>query len=367
MNHFTFSWGKNYIAVRGLLRVLGQDLVAPPAINTAMATKGIETAHPFLCFSGKLVLGQLRAQLEQGNRSMVFMSSLGPEACRCADTSEYLEGAFGEDFDGFSAHRIGGGSFGGALANLRSNFGPRIRKHDCFRAYAMFYGKVDLLFKIEKQCTALRCLSSEPQAVQALEEVALERVDRTNTMVGLWRVSRWFDRAAERLPRRSAPPSLRIGIVGGEHILSELDSVMARIKRLAEKGIYIDWRSGFRLLAGSTPERLAPLKERCRDYLHDEPSTSEIFSCAHALEFAEEGYDGVLHVYAFGCMPQSALKPVLQRVAQDAGIPLLSLSIGDRFAEEGLENRLEAFVDLLTEKRASKRRIHTVHTAKGAA
>jgi len=346
MNHFTFSWGTNYIAVRGLLRALGHDLTTPPRINAAITERGIELAHPFLCFSGKIVLGQLAAQLERGDRRLAFMSSLGPEACRCADTSEYLNSLF-PNCDGFSAHRIGGGNFGGALANLRSHFGPRVRRRDCFKAYAAFLGKVDLLHKIEKRCTALRCLSSAPERVRKLEGEALDRIDRAPGPFALWRVSRWFDREEVKLPRRANPPSLRIGVVGGEHILSELDSVMSVIKGIAEKGIYLDWRSGFRMLARATEERLAPLKEKCSAYLHAAPSTSEIFSCAHALDFIDEGYDGLLHVYAFGCMPQTSLKPILQRVAKDAGIPLLSLSIGDRFAEEGLESRLEAFIDLL--------------------
>ncbi len=352
MNHFTFSWGNNYIAVRGLLRSLGHELATPPRIDAAIAERGIELAHPFLCFSGKLVLGQLASQLDRGDRRLAFMSSLGPEACRCADTSEYLRSLFA-DSDGFSAHRIGGDGFRGALANLRSHFGPTVRKRDCFRAYAVFFGKVDLLHKVDKRCTALRCLSSTPERVRALERETIDRIDRASGPLALWRVSRRFDRAAARLPLRPEPPSLRIGVVGGEHILSELDSIMAVVKGVAERGILLDWRSGFRMLARASDETLAPLKERCRRYLHDAPATSEIFSCAHALESVEEGYDGILHVYAFGCMPQTALKPVLQRVAQDASVPLLSLSIGDRFAEEGLENRLEAFIDLL-EARKSK-------------
>jgi len=352
VNHFTFSWGSNYIAVRGLLRALGHELATPPRIGPAIAERGTELAHPFLCFSGKLVLGQLAAQLERGDRRLAFMSSLGPEACRCADTSDYLRSLFA-DCDGFTAHRIGGGGFGDALSNLRSHFGFRVRRRDCFRAYAVFFGKVDLLHKVDKRCTALRCLSSTPERVRELEREALDRVDRSAGPFALWRTSRWFDREAAGLPLRPEPPSLRIGVVGGEHILSELDSIMAVVKGVAERGILLDWRSGFRLLARTSEERLAPLKEKCRPYLHSAPSTSEIFSCAHATDFIDEGYDGILHVYAFGCMPQTALKPVLQRVAQDASVPLLSLSIGDRFAEEGLENRLEAFIDLL-EARKSK-------------
>ena len=346
MKHFTFSWGNNYIAIRGLLQAIGHELSTPPKISSAIAERGIALAHPFLCFSGKLVLGQIAAQIEQGDRRFAFMSSLGPEACRCADTCDYLQTLF-SNYSGLTSHRLGGGTLDGTLANLRSHFGPQIRKTDCMKAYAAFLGKVDLLHKVEKRCTALRCLSSTPKQVQELEKEALDRIDNASNPVALWRVSRWFDRKAALLPLREEPPSLRIGVIGGEHILSELDSIMAVIKGIAERGILLEWRSGFRLLVRASQSSLEPVKEKCRGYLNDALSTSEVFSCAHALEFIEEGYDGLLHIYAFGCMPQTSVKPILQRVAQDAGVPLLSLSIGDRFAEEGLESRLEAFTDLL--------------------
>ena len=112
MKHFTFSWGNNYIAIRGLLRAIGHELATPPQISSAIAERGIELAHLFLCFSGKLVLGQIAAQLEQGDRRFAFMSSLGPEACRCADTCDYLQTLFSK-YSGLSSHRLGGGSLDG--------------------------------------------------------------------------------------------------------------------------------------------------------------------------------------------------------------------------------------------------------------
>jgi len=355
MRYFTFSWGKNYIAVRALLRVLGHDLATPPEITASVIERGISAAHPFLCFSGKLVLGQLQAQVDRGEQHMTFMSSLGPEACRCADTSEYLESLFGTMCPAFSAHRIGGDGIGTALDNLQSHFGPRITRTQCMRAYAMFFGKVDLLDKIERHCLALFYHCPDPERVRALQAEAIRRVDHAHGMLSLWRVSRWFDRVVATLPKRTSPPLARIGIVGGEHILSELDSILMRLKLLAEQGVLLDWRGGFRCLARSNEARLAPLKEQCGAYLSPDVSTSEIFSCAHALDFAAERYDGLLHIYAFGCMPQTAAKPILQRIAKDAGIPMMSLAIGDRFAEEGLDNRVEAFVDLLHSRRTSRK------------
>ncbi len=93
------------------------------------------------------------------------------------------------------------------------------------------------------------------------------------------------------------------------------------------------------------------MKKLCDRYLHPAPRTSEVFSCAHALEFAEEGFDGIIHLYAMGCMPQTALKPALKKISAEENIPILELGLGEKFNEAGIETRLDAFVDLLKQKK----------------
>jgi predicted nucleotide-binding protein (sugar kinase/HSP70/actin superfamily) len=130
---------------------------------------------------------------------------------------------------------------------------------------------------------------------------------------------------------------------------------MARIKGLADRGILLEWRSGFFAInrmadrdnpgkgASSTPY----LKRKCDGYLHDKPDGTEILTCAHAVCFADEGFDGILHIHAFGCLPQAAVLPALQKISRDRKIPLLSVSIGDRMDLSSLDTRIEAFIDIL--------------------
>jgi predicted nucleotide-binding protein (sugar kinase/HSP70/actin superfamily) len=54
-------------------------------------------------------------------------------------------------------------------------------------------------------------------------------------------------------------------------------------------------------------------------------------------------------VHAFGCLPQAAVLPALQKLSRDRKIPLLSLSVGDRLDLTSLDTRIEAFIDILSE------------------
>ncbi len=57
--------------------------------------------------------------------------------------------------------------------------------------------------------------------------------------------------------------------------------------------------------------------------------------------------DGIIHVTAFGCGPDSMVDKTLELEAKAAGVPFLSLTIDEHTGEGGVRTRLEAFVDML--------------------
>jgi predicted nucleotide-binding protein (sugar kinase/HSP70/actin superfamily) len=56
-------------------------------------------------------------------------------------------------------------------------------------------------------------------------------------------------------------------------------------------------------------------------------------------------------VAPFTCIPEIVAKSILPRVSQDFRIPVLSLTIDEQTGRAGVETRLEAFIDLLRERR----------------
>jgi predicted nucleotide-binding protein (sugar kinase/HSP70/actin superfamily) len=71
------------------------------------------------------------------------------------------------------------------------------------------------------------------------------------------------------------------------------------------------------------------------------------------LRQARAGFDGLVHLAPFECVPEPALsgaegvmaQNVLRQLQDD--IPILSLSFDEQTARAGLVTRLEAFADLL--------------------
>ena len=72
------------------------------------------------------------------------------------------------------------------------------------------------------------------------------------------------------------------------------------------------------------------------------------------IELIKHGYDGIIHIKPFGCTPEISAIPIIQRVCQDHNCPIMFLSFDYQTSEEGIKTRLEAFYEMLKEKRNVK-------------
>lgn len=78
-------------------------------------------------------------------------------------------------------------------------------------------------------------------------------------------------------------------------------------------------------------------------------------SVAYSSRCSREGYDGIVHVCPTGCMPEISIRPILRKLSLDRDIPLLECSFDEHTSHVGFVTRIEAFVDILMDRRKKKR------------
>jgi len=61
--------------------------------------------------------------------------------------------------------------------------------------------------------------------------------------------------------------------------------------------------------------------------------------------------DGLIHITAFGCGPDSFLSKLLELKADETGIPFMMIRVDEHTGENHLQTRIEAFVDMLRRKK----------------
>ena len=93
---------------------------------------------------------------------------------------------------------------------------------------------------------------------------------------------------------------------------------------------------------------ISEVLDRGSEYLHPAIKGEAVLSMGRAVEYAEHGFDGVVNVAPFGCMPGAIVNSLMERFRQEYGIPVLKLDYdGLQQASEG--TALEAFVHQASE------------------
>jgi predicted nucleotide-binding protein (sugar kinase/HSP70/actin superfamily) len=121
---------------------------------------------------------------------------------------------------------------------------------------------------------------------------------------------------------------------------------------LFERSLYHHIRHLLHVSPGS-----AQTQRRARRYLEECPGGEAMRTVGEAMRFAEDGVDGIVHIFPFTCMPENVALEALGCIAEETGVPVLSLSFDEHASRTGLLTRLEAFVDVV-KRRKSGRRLH---------
>lgn len=82
-------------------------------------------------------------------------------------------------------------------------------------------------------------------------------------------------------------------------------------------------------------------------YLNFDVGAECNFSVAEAALAGRHGFDGVVHVYPFSCMPETNAATVLSAVGTDLGVPVLPMVIDRQDMDLRIDTQLEAYVDIL--------------------
>ena len=72
---------------------------------------------------------------------------------------------------------------------------------------------------------------------------------------------------------------------------------------------------------------------------------------AHAARAKRDGFDGIIHLHSFSCMPEIIAKAFIKKISEEEDIPAMSIVVEEISSKELFYSRLEAFVDLLREKK----------------
>ena len=159
----------------------------------------------------------------------------------------------------------------------------------------------------------------------------------------------------------------KVGIVG--EIFTILEETVNRnlIHKMEKMGVLISnslplsyfifkdfYSHGWMKRPGIDRKTFEAAKKQAHKYFPKEIGGHANESIIHTIYYALSGYDGVLHILPFPCMPESTVAVILDDIAHDYQIAMMRLIFDVQTGEAGMITRLEAFVDMLRWKRGGK-------------
>lgn len=139
---------------------------------------------------------------------------------------------------------------------------------------------------------------------------------------------------------------LRVGVIGEYFTVMDAFSNCDLEKMLADMGVEVHrWLNVTHRNIRYPGEK--NLHVRISDLCSYEMGPTSTANIWCARDYAERGFDGLIHVKSAGCTPEIDIMPVLREISEQYDIPILFLTYDTETATAGLMTRLEAFYDMI--------------------
>lgn len=158
---------------------------------------------------------------------------------------------------------------------------------------------------------------------------------------------------------------IKIGIIGELFTSMEQFSSDNIERKLNNLGAVTKRYTTLTYLMVTKPLEMKKLIKRSNKYIKYELGADGTVSVAHAIELANKGYDGIIHIKPFGCTPEENAVPILQKISKDFDIPIMYLTFDTQNSDTGINTRLEAFYDMLYMKKEKQKFMKTKEVLDG--
>lgn len=350
------------VALATVLQECGVEMVPTPPVTKHTVELGKEVAPEFICYPLVTTLGQIREVLEQGANTIVMVGGKG--RCRLgwyAQVQELLLKRLGLDFrlviiDSPLPLRERWPAFRRALAEITGN-APLWR---IMRGIYRGYQKMMALDRAEALVRRKRAYESRRGAADRLWQdfvVQIKRAAGAGQVKGLYQ---GFTAALRAIPEEESQP-LRVKIVGEiytlleEFVNQEIERFLAsrpepRVEVVRETSAS-QWFNLNVLHRRREVDRYRAVLAAAAPYLNVCVGGHGQESVGETVLAAREGYDGVIQLLPFTCMPEIVAQNILVPLSEKLDIPFLSLIVNEQSGTAGWETRLEAFLEVLAERR----------------
>ena len=339
--------GNYCIPVKTLAEELECEVLVPPKMTRRTLELGARHSPEFVCIPFKYNLGNYIESLEAGANLLIQAGG----GCRFGYYGEVQEAILRDLGYDFGMLRLMGGFKLRDHINDFKRVNPRLTVLRALRAYRVALRQTQALDRVEDYLRRNAGFEMEDGAFESVHASFLGELDTARGIRKIAEIERRFLAEMAAIPTERPDDLLRIGIVGELYVLMEPFSNLFVEKELAKRGVEVH-----RFVTVSNmvshggrkgPAHLRELIAESGDYVRYHLGADGTESVSMTYQLMQQGFDGVLHLKPFGCMPEVNAMASLQRMSREHTFPVLFISYDAQTSETGLKTRLDAFCDML--------------------
>lgn len=332
---------------------------SPPKTSSKTLKLGVKYAPEFACLPLKINIGNFIEALEVGADTLIMAGGTGP--CRFgyyAQVQKQIVESLGYDFEMVVIEPPAAELWD--FIHKFKYFAPHMSIWRIWKEVKTSFRKAQVFDEIEKKVLECRAYEVNFGDTSRSYKKAINIIKKARSPEEIASAREQALSIVDGVKKDSARDVLRVGIVGEFYVLLEPFVNFDIEEFLGNKGVYLeravyitDWIgiSNANPVSGVSD---AEMQEKARGYLSHFVGGEGQATIGHIVKFAQEGFDGVIHLFPFTCMPETIAKSIFSKLSRELDVPILSLVIDEQTGKAGVTTRLEAFIDLLRSKRRAK-------------
>jgi predicted nucleotide-binding protein (sugar kinase/HSP70/actin superfamily) len=350
--------GHLHLGFEQVFKNLGVHITMPPRPNKEALMLGTRYSPECACLPFKMNLGNMIQALNQGATDIMMPGGFGP--CRFGYYSVIQEQILRDLGYEFRMGRADDPDSLRDMLDMVKRIAGLNTKWDSYKVFFFILHRLALVDWALHRSLWLRPREIERHATDRALRRCLKIIEETVRFRDLWSVKRKVRRILGTVTYDRNRPIIRVGIVGEIFMVLEHYANMSVEERLGEMGVEVhrglwlsDWlndRYRFKIFRRN---QFRWSQRQARPYLSEPSGGESVKSVGKSVAFAKRGFDGIVHLMPFTCMPELVAQTILAKVSTDYNIPVLTLIFDEHTSPGGVQTRLEAFVDLINRKEIS--------------
>ncbi len=342
--------GDYYVPIQFVLKKLTKHEVRPsPPITKKTIELGMLHSPDFVCIPFKYNLGNFIESLENG-ATILLQAGGGCRYGYYAEVQEKILRDLGYSFQFYSLIDQDHFTVKEVYRTFRK-LNPSL-SFVKFAYYALL--AIWMIYLMDRQDHFIRShIGFEVQegSFEALKKEMLEAFSKTKGYFSLYRTYRKYKKKFQQLEIQQPKDCMKVGIIGELYTSMEPFSSYFIEKELAKMHIEVKRFTNVSYLLyqkkWQTKRMLRKISEYCT-YRLGADGMDNVYRCKYLID---EGFDGIIHIKPFGCTPEIGAIPIIRKICNDYQMPVLFFSFDSENSDTGIKTRLEAFYDMLQERK----------------